>query len=92
MSTFSLTPPDEFVYWAARPMPRMELRIIDNIQYLQPRQYQVDEAAAIQATSYGLLVYTMNNYFEKSIPIMKWLQTQRNKDGGFASSQVQSGF
>ena len=42
----------------------------------------------VHVLAYALLVYIRNNWFVKSVPIMKWLQTMRNTDGGFGSTQV----
>ena len=38
--------------------------------------------------AYALMVYIRNNWFKSSVPIMKWLQTMRNTDNGFCSTQV----
>ena len=79
---------EEFVYWSYIPIPENPIKILNGIYYLLPRDAHPDEGRAIQATAYGLLVYLRNNKFEESIPIMKFLQTQRNTDSGFASTQA----
>jgi len=42
----------------------------------------------IEMTSYALLVYSHNKAFADGLSVMKWLTTQRNANGGFASTQV----
>lgn len=39
-------------------------------------------------TAYGLLTYLEHGLVQDALPIMKWLITQRNEQGGFASTQV----
>ena len=36
------------------------------------------------------MVYVRNDWYTQAIPIMRWLQTMRNVDGGFGSTQVRS--
>lgn len=44
----------------------------------------------IEMSSYALLVYAHNKAFADGLSVMKWLTTQRNSNGGFASTQVTS--
>ncbi|KAK2155359.1 hypothetical protein LSH36_242g07003 [Paralvinella palmiformis] len=44
-------------------------------------------AKAIHGTAFALEVFLMNNYLEESVPIMKWLQTQRFYEQGFHGTQ-----
>ena len=37
---------------------------------------------------YALMLYVWNDWYTEAIPIMRWLQTMRNVDGGFGSTQV----
>ncbi|XP_071127944.1 CD109 antigen-like isoform X2 [Mytilus edulis] len=41
----------------------------------------------IEMSSYALLVYAHNKAFADGLSVMKWLTTQRNSNGGFASTQ-----
>ncbi|XP_053399009.1 CD109 antigen-like isoform X3 [Mercenaria mercenaria] len=41
----------------------------------------------IEMTSYALLVQAAKQDFANGIPIMKWITSQRNSNGGFASTQ-----
>ena len=43
-------------------------------------------SANIEMTSYGLLTALARNQFDDSIPIVNWLLSQQNENGGFASS------
>ena len=83
-----MTLTEAYIYWSAEPIPPNSVNISNGHYYLYPRQGQPHEARAIQASAYGLMVYLLNNKYQESIPIMKFLQTQRNTDGGFASTQV----
>lgn len=38
-------------------------------------------------TAYALLTYLEKDLIEDAFPIMKWLVSQRNEEGGFASTQ-----
>ena len=87
-SSEDLSLPGEFIYWSLQEIPKNPIEIVNTIMYQMPRQDQPHESAAVHGTAYGLMVYLLNNRYEESIPIMKWLQTQRNTDGGFAGPQV----
>lgn len=41
----------------------------------------------VEISSYSLLAYLENNAVTEGLPIMKWLISQRNKEGGFQSTQ-----
>ena len=38
-------------------------------------------------TSYALLTYMVLNDTEKGLPVVRWLSSQRNANGGFSSTQ-----
>ncbi|CAG2244349.1 CD109 [Mytilus edulis] len=44
-------------------------------------------AIDIELTSYILMNYAMNNDVENGLPVLRWLTSQRNPNGGFASTQ-----
>jgi len=52
------------------------------------RPYHRAGASNIEMTAYGLLVYTAEHKVFSGTPILKWLASQRNPNGGFSSSQV----
>lgn len=46
----------------------------------------------VEMTSYAMLTYLRRNLVAEATSIMKWLIKQRNKEGGFASTQVRLHF
>ena len=50
--------------------------------------YSLPRSVDVEMTSYVLLTYLRRNLVNDAIPLMKWLVTQRNREGGFASTQV----
>ena len=78
----------DFVYWSPSPISEIRRETFNNVPFLHPRQDQTNDSVAVQATAYALLAYLRNNWYHDAIPIMKWLQTMRNTDGGFSSTQV----
>ncbi len=52
------------------------------------REIYPNEAQAVEATSYALMIYLRKNRFKESLTIMRWLQTMRNTIGGFGSTHV----
>lgn len=55
--------------------------------YWSPSHVQADPIE-IETASYVLLTYFQKNDFLNGMSVMKWLTTQRNGNGGFASTQV----
>ncbi|XP_012262615.2 CD109 antigen-like isoform X2 [Athalia rosae] len=49
--------------------------------------YSLPSSVNVEMTSYAMLTYLRRNMVANAIPIMKWLVSQRNSDGGFASTQ-----
>lgn len=50
--------------------------------------HQQSNPIDIEMSSYALLVYAHKKQIPDGLTIMKWLTTQRNANGGFASTQV----
>lgn len=46
------------------------------------------DAVNVEMTSYALLTYQLRNDISKSLPIVRWLTSQRGSQGGFISTQV----
>lgn len=44
----------------------------------------------VEMTAYALLTYLQRGLVEDGLPILHWLVSQQNEQGGFASSQVHS--
>ncbi|KAK2182230.1 hypothetical protein NP493_362g02042 [Ridgeia piscesae] len=76
-----------FTYWSSMPIPINPTRIHNTVPFLYPRVIYPFEAKAIEATSYGLILYLREGRLEDSRPIMKWLQTMRNYVGGFSATR-----
>lgn len=53
------------------------------------KQYMKGTASDVEMTSYALLTYVDQNKIAEALPVVKWLLTQRNRNGGFYSTQVQ---
>lgn len=49
---------------------------------------QVPNSADVEMTSYALLSYLSRGLVEDTLPILSWLVTQQNDQGGFASTQA----
>lgn len=49
--------------------------------------YGLPNSVDVEMTAYGLLIYLQRGLVQEALPIMKWLITQRNEQGGFASTQ-----
>ncbi|PVD34645.1 hypothetical protein C0Q70_05922 [Pomacea canaliculata] len=45
------------------------------------------DAVNVEMTSYALLTYQLRNDISKSLPIVRWLTSQRGSQGGFISTQ-----
>ncbi|XP_013420589.1 CD109 antigen isoform X3 [Lingula anatina] len=78
---------DDFIYWADRKIERNPTGITNAIPTQKWREWREGEAYAVATTSYALLVYLLNNDLTQTKAIMTWLQTMRNHNGGFASTQ-----
>lgn len=42
----------------------------------------------VEMTAYALLTYLQRGLVTEALPIMRWMVSQRNSNGGFASTQV----
>lgn len=66
--------------WFKKEVPEDEKK---NPHLLEPNSVDVE------MTAYALLTYLQRGLVEDGMPIMRWLVTQQNDEGGFASTQVQ---
>ena len=48
----------------------------------------VTSSVDVEMTAYALLTYLQRGLVTEALPIMRWMVTQRNSNGGFASTQV----
>ena len=79
------------VYWSRENIPEIRQEWDDGMATIDFKDESGGQAGAVMATSYALLVYLRNNRLKESEEIMMWLQTQRNTDGAFGSTQVGNG-
>nr|BAR45615.1 thioester-containing protein 4 [Scolopendra japonica] len=63
-------------------MPLPEINQSDPYAY-----YNRPRSVDVEMTSYALLTYSLRNMIAEGLPIMRWLLTKRNSNGGFESTQ-----
>uniref|UniRef100_A0A4D5R9R7 TEP1-F n=1 Tax=Scolopendra viridis TaxID=118503 RepID=A0A4D5R9R7_SCOVI len=66
-------------FWS---MPLPEVNQSDPFAY-----YNRPRSVDVEMTSYALLTYSLRNMIAEGLPIMRWLLTKRNANGGFESTQ-----
>lgn len=69
---------DEMKWWS-KPVPEHDKQ--------NPWRNFKSDPIAVEVTSYALLTYLERGLVQDALPIMRWLVTQRNSQGGFASTQ-----
>lgn len=52
-----------------------------------PWHYELPNGVSVEMTAYAMLTYLERGLVQDALPIMKWLVSQRNGEGGFASTQ-----
>ncbi|CAI4223765.1 unnamed protein product [Auanema sp. JU1783] len=79
LEALQVTGSDGSIHWSAQKGEKPET---DASQYFfQPRPVDVE------TTAYSLLSYMTLRDTEKGLPIVRWLTSQRNSEGGFSSTQ-----
>jgi CD109 antigen len=76
-------------YWGREKVPVPDFKLENNKPFLLPRLPHKYDSENIEATAYALLVYVARQELMVD-PIVRWLNTQRLYDGGWASTQVRS--
>lgn len=76
----------QYLYWAAEDIPDNPIERINNVEFLYERQFHPNVGSAVSATSYALLCYLAHNDMENSVPIMKFITSQRNHLMGWSST------
>lgn len=75
-----------YIYWGDDAVPLPTFKLENNKPFLLPRLPFDHDSGNIEATAYALLVYNLRQ--EMFIdPIVKWMNSQRLHDGGWASTQ-----
>lgn len=81
------------MYWSPEVIPPNPTEIVNTVPIQHPKPLALPhESKAIEATSYALMVYLMNNWYAESVPIMNWLQTRRSSHSGFDGVRVRGIF
>lgn len=75
------------MYWADEAIPANPTEIIDTRPVLLGRGDYINEAHAVIATSYALILYLAHNEVVEAEPIMTWLHTQHNDVHAHSSTQ-----
>jgi len=82
-----------YIYWASQDIPDNPTERINNIEFLYERQFHPNVGNAVMATSYALLCYLAHSSDrdrQDSVPIMKFITSQRNHLMGWSSTSVRS--
>ena len=77
-----------YLYWAAHDIPDNPSKRINNVEFLYERQFHPNVGNAVMATSYALMCYLAHNDMRDSVPIMKFITSQRNHLMGWSSTSV----
>ncbi len=80
--------PDGHKYWTKRQEPPVTRFVDDDGWDVFRPPYHQAKSSDIEMTAYVLMTYTQLGLISEAIPIMKWLLSQRNANGGFSSTQV----
>lgn len=64
--------------WWAKPIPKSDEK---NLWYKQANSLNIEMSA------YGLLAFLEAGHITDGLPVLKWLLSQRNENGGFTSTQ-----
>ena len=75
------------MYWAKEAVPPPPYKMENQKPFSLPRLPYKYDSTNIQATAYALLTYVARQELMID-PIVKWLNSQRLTDGGWASTQV----
>ena len=59
---------------------------------LNPWEKDKGKALNVELTAYAMLALTAANNQNDSLQVLKWLTSQRNPNGGYASTQVNSSY
>jgi len=78
----------QYLYWASKDIPDNPLERINNVEFLYERQFHPNVGSAVMATSYALFCYLAHNDMKNSVPIMKFITSQRNHMMGWSSTSV----
>ncbi|KAL1110500.1 hypothetical protein AAG570_008028 [Ranatra chinensis] len=75
-----------YIYWGKEKVPQPPIKMENQKPFSLPRLPYKFDASNIETTAYALLVYVARQEIMTE-PIVKWLNSQRLTDGGWASTQ-----
>ena len=79
------------IYWSRKPVPSNQIVYENQRPFLQPRPPKQQDAVAVEASSYALLVYLARDGIgDLQERVVTWLNTMRMVDGGFVSIYVRN--
>jgi len=76
----------DFMYWGNQEIPQPPRKLENQKWFSLPRLPYEYDSLNIETTAYALLVYVARREFFVD-PIVRWLNSQRLNDGGWASTQ-----
>ena len=79
--------PGGYAYWGREPVPLPAYILENNKPFLLPRLPYKYDSENIETTAYALMIYVQRQEIRVEA-IVKWLNTQRLYNGGWASTQV----
>ncbi|GBM39099.1 CD109 antigen [Araneus ventricosus] len=69
----------------------LSTRGVDTINWQKPEEksasYYMPQSQDVEMTAYALLTYTVRGDVAGSLPILRWLISQQNENGGYSSTQ-----
>lgn len=77
----------EYKYWGREAVPQPPTKIENQKPFLLPRLPYKYDSENIETTAYALLLYTAKQQIFFIQPIVRWLNSQRLTDGGWASTR-----
>ena len=75
-----------YIYWGKEPVPLPAQRLENQRPFLLPRLPNPFDATNVEITAYALVTYVGRQELFVE-PIVKWFNTHRLTDGGWASTQ-----
>jgi len=79
---------DDLEYWGKERVPTPDYKLENNKPFLLPRLPHKYDSSNIETTSYALMIYVARQEVVLMQRIVRWLNSQRLYDGGWASTQV----
>ncbi|ODM98885.1 hypothetical protein Ocin01_07797 [Orchesella cincta] len=78
---------DDLEYWGKERVPTPDYKLENNKPFLLPRLPYKYDSSNIETTAYALMIYVARQEVVLMQRIVRWLNSQRLYDGGWASTQ-----